>query len=249
VLANFGRINNLNDRMNVNGLLVGTGTISDATGVVNGNQGRLAINAGATFSPGTSIGTFIVEGRLDLNQAGGGSPAGRLIIEVDLNHPQKNDLVSVDKWSNIRGTIVMTNIGTVPFALGQSFRIVTNNFGLLNTPEVANLDYRFEPAAPGPGLAWDVSNLITNGIVAIIESPVNPTPTNITVLVSGTNLTLSWPASHTGWQLQVQTNQLALGVSTNSADWQTIPNSQNTNQVTVTIDVLKPTTFYRLILP
>jgi hypothetical protein len=252
VLANFGRINNLSDRMNVSGLLLGTGTVSDQTLVANGNQGRLAINAGATFSPGSSIGTFIVEGRLDLNQAAGGNPAGRLVIEVDMNHPQKNDVVGVDKWSNIRGTLVMTNIGTVPFAAGQSFLIVSNNFssfGVVNTPEVANLDYTIQPATPGPGLQWDVSNLITNGIVAITGSPINPNPTNITVSVSGTNLTLSWPDSHLGWQLQVQTNQLTSGVSTIPTDWQTIANSENTNQVTVPIDAAKPTTFYRMVLP
>ena len=58
----------------------------------------------------------------------------------------------------------MTNIGAVPFGAGQSFLIVSNNFGLPNTPETANLDYRFEPATPGVGLQWDVSNLITNGV-------------------------------------------------------------------------------------
>jgi hypothetical protein len=247
-LANFGRVNNLNQRLNINSgaTLFGTGIVSDITGDANRNNGRLGLNAGAVFAPGStpanSIGTFVVEGRLDLNQN------ARMIIEVDLNHPATNDVVGVDKWSNIRGIIVMTNIGTVPFAAGQSFLIASNNFGLPNTPETANLDYRFEPATPGPGLVWDNRNLITNGILGIVRA--NPAPTNLTFSASTrTNLTLSWPSSHLGWQLRMQTNNFALGVSTNSADWSVVFGSELTNQVTVTIDPAKPTEFYQMILP
>ena len=247
-LANFGRINNLNQRLNINSgaTLFGTGVVSDLTGDASRNSGRLAVNGGAIFSPGDSpahsIGTFIVEGRLDLNQN------ARMIIEVDLNHPATNDVVGVDKWSNIRGIIVMTNIGAVPFSAGQSFLIVSNNFGLPNTPETANLDYRFEPATPGVGLQWDVGNLITNGIVSIVSAPT--TPTNITFTVLGrTNLTLSWPSGWLGWQLQTQTNNLARGISTNDADWSAVSGSEFTNQVTAPIDPARPTEFYRLFIP
>jgi hypothetical protein len=67
--------------------------------------------------------------------------------------------------------------------------------------------------------------------------------------VSGGSLDLSWPASHIGWELRLQTNNLAQGFSTNPADWAIVPNSTTTNRVIVTIDAARPTEFYRLVLP
>ena len=78
---------------------------------------------------------------------------------------------------------------------------------------------------------------------------VNTTPTNIVAKVSGTNLTLSWPADHIGWRLLTQTNNLANGISGNMNDWGTVANSASTNLVTIPINPTKPTEFYRLIYP
>jgi hypothetical protein len=249
VLANFGRINNLSQRLNMNAgsLLYGIGVVGRGAGVTVDN-GRLAINAGAVFSPGEtpfhSLGVFTVEARLDVNQAGGGNPAGRLVIEIDMGHPMTNDVVAVDKWSNIRGTIVMTNIGTIPFAAGQSFHIVSNNFGFPNTPEVANLDYTIEPVVPGLGLAWDTSNLITNGVLSIKTLP--STSTNIMVSITTNLWELAWPAEYRGWRLQGQTNNIAIGISNN---WGTVPNSHLTNRVFMRMNPANGAVFWRLIHP
>jgi hypothetical protein len=259
VLANFGRIENLNQRLNINagGLLFGTGVLGRAPGVTADN-GRLAINAGAVFAPGASpfnsIGVFSVEARLDVNQAGGGSPAGKLVIEVDLNHPAVNDVVAVDKWSNVRGTIVMTNLGTVPFGAGQSFLVASNNFGSPNTPEVANLDYTFDPFVPGVGLVWDVfnrfstggSNFLTNGIVAIKAIPIQPTNVVFSTFANTNLVLLSWPAEYLGWRVEGQTNSVAVGLSTN---WGNLPNSYLTNQVYTRINPTNGAVFFRMVHP
>ena len=68
-------------------------------------------------------------------------------------------------------------------------------------------------------------------------------PTNITVQVTGNNLTLSWPADHIGWQLQVQTNDPAQGLGTN---WWDVAGSTITNQISVPIDPVAGSVFYRL---
>jgi len=71
----------------------------------------------------------------------------------------------------------MTNIGAVPFAVGQSFLVVSNNFGYANEPLNPNIDVTFEPARPsGHGLGC--SDLATNGIVRI--AAIISTPTNLT---------------------------------------------------------------------
>jgi hypothetical protein len=69
-------------------------------------------------------------------------------------------------------------------------------------------------------------------------------PTNLLWSVSGTNLTLSWPPDHTGWRLQMNTNNLA---DTNA--WFPIPDSANTNQLELPMDATQAEVFFRLIYP
>jgi hypothetical protein len=76
---------------------------------------------------------------------------------------------------------------------------------------------------------------------------VNPNPTNIvSSVIGGTNLMLTWPTDHKGWALQVQTNSVHVGLSTN---WATVANSTFTNQVVVPINKANGVVFYRLYLP
>jgi hypothetical protein len=72
---------------------------------------------------------------------------------------------------------------------------------------------------------------------------VNPSPTNLAATVSGNQLTLSWPADHTGWSLQAQTNSMSAGLS---ATWFEVSGSTVTNKMTITVDPKNPTVFYRL---
>ena len=75
---------------------------------------------------------------------------------------------------------------------------------------------------------------------------VNPNPTNLTATVSGSTLTLSWPADHTGWRLQVQTNSLSTGLSGN---WSDVPGSTAVNTVNTTINPANGAVFYRMVYP
>jgi hypothetical protein len=82
--------------------------------------------------------------------------------------------------------------------------------------------------------------------VTAIAPPVNTNPTNITFTVTANQMVLSWPADHTGWHLQAQTNALTAGLGTN---WVTVPNSDQNNSYTNTINPANPTVFYRLVYP
>jgi hypothetical protein len=88
----------------------------------------------------------------------------------------------------------------------------------------------------------------TNVFVTLsVANPVNTSPTNIMVSVTGGNqLTLSWPTDHTGWRLQSQTNSLAVGIRTN---WVDVSGSTTTNQVIVPINPTNGSVFYRMIYP
>jgi hypothetical protein len=82
--------------------------------------------------------------------------------------------------------------------------------------------------------------------VTAVPPTVDLTPTNITAVVNGPNLDVSWPASHTGWQLQAQTNALSIGLTPN---WVAVPGSTTTNGVAVPISPANPSVFLRLVYP
>jgi hypothetical protein len=71
-------------------------------------------------------------------------------------------------------------------------------------------------------------------------------PTHLTSVLSGNVLTLSWPADHLGWRLQVQTNALPTGLST---DWVTLPGSDLVSSTNITINPGNGAVFFRMVYP
>jgi hypothetical protein len=98
----------------------------------------------------------------------------------------------------------------------------------------------------GPEGVTFTNHLELDGSIAVLAVPptVPTTPTNITYTVSGGQITLEWPPDYTGYYLQTQTNPLTLGLSTN---WVDVPNSEQTNVVTLPINKADPTVFFRLV--
>jgi hypothetical protein len=101
------------------------------------------------------------------------------------------------------------------------------------------------PATPGSGLGWNTNTLATDGILRIV-STVNTTPTNITAVVTGNQLKLSWPADHIGWRLQAQTNSVCTVLRSN---WVDVAGSTTVSNVTFTINPANGTVFYRMVYP
>lgn len=84
------------------------------------------------------------------------------------------------------------------------------------------------------GLIGNTVFTVTN----LLSSPLLTwTPNN------GSNLVFTWPADHRGWLLQVQTNSLSTGISTN---WVTVPGSGTVVSVTNTMNPANGSVFYRL---
>ena len=132
------------------------------------------------------------------------------------------------------GTLVVTNLaGTL--TAGDQFTLFsavnpTNNFSSIS-------------GTPGANLAWSFNP--TNGILSVV-STMATNPTNITAVVSGSTLTLSWPADHLGWILQSQTNSLNTGLTTN---WVDVAGSAASTTNIITMDPTEPTVFFQLRLP
>jgi hypothetical protein len=73
----------------------------------------------------------------------------------------------------------------------------------------------------------------------VVGSLVNTSRTNLVMSVSGNQLTLSWPADHTGWTLQTETNLVGNG-------WVDVAGSTTTNQIIITINPNNKAAFYRM---
>jgi len=68
------------------------------------------------------------------------------------------------------------------------------------------------------------------------------TPVNLTATLDAGKLALNWPADHTGWRLQTQTNTL-------TANWSDVNESRQTNAWLVPISQAAPCAFFRLASP
>jgi hypothetical protein len=76
--------------------------------------------------------------------------------------------------------------------------------------------------------------------------PIPRTRTNLVQSVAGATMTLSWPATYTGWLLQVQTNNLSIGLGNN---WVNVPGSATNYSMTFPMNPDNLAIFYRLFLP
>ncbi len=108
-----------------------------------------------------------------------------------------------------------------------------------------------EPITDASGLTLGgvtAGNYTTTGATGavIVTTTVNTGSTNIMTSFANGQLTLTWPQDHTGWQLQVQTNDLTLGLGTN---WVDVAGSTTTNQVIIPINVTNGSVFYRMVYP
>ena len=64
--------------------------------------------------------------------------------------------------------------------------------------------------------------------------------------MAGGELQFTWPADHTGWRVQAQTNSSGAGLGTN---WITVAGSTNLNNVTVPMVPTNGSAFFRLVYP
>jgi autotransporter-associated beta strand protein len=198
------------------GVLGGTGSIG----------GAVTVNNGAGLAPGNSIGTLTISGNITLNAS------STNVFEVD-GTSAISDQVVAGAAVSYGGVLKIVSTGT--FTNGQTFTLFSGA-GAANAGNFASIE-----GSPGSGLGFT----FTNGVLSVVPS--GPTgPVNMTnTYDAGTHvLSLSWPAGQ-GWRLQMQTNSLSTGLSTN---WNYITDG-SISSTNITVDPAKPTVFYRLQYP
>jgi autotransporter-associated beta strand protein len=208
---------------------VSSGATLSGSGTINAG---VEVASGGTLAPGNgSVALLTVNSNLVFDA---GSTAQMNINAAGTTADRVAGLGAL----TYNGTLVVSNLGGT-FAAGQSYQLFsaasyTGNFAAMNLPALSGLAWNWNPA---------------NGTLSVVAGGIATNPTNITATVSEGNLKLSWPADHIGWRLLVQTNNLLAGISSNTTDWGTVAGSTDTNQVSIPIDVTKPSEFYRLVYP
>ena len=238
---------------------VSAGTLALELGVVLTNTPLITLTSGATLDAGASgfvlestqqlrgngvvVGNFIVSGVLSP-----GTSIGVLTFSNNLsmgmtattwmeisNATMTNDLLQVSGALAYDGTLIVTNLGGTLTA-GDSFKLfdASNYSGNFTTNTLPLLNV---------GLGWVFTP--TNGTLSVVMT-IATNSTNITALVAGNALELSWPSDHIGWRLEAQTNSLADGLGTN---WFNVTGSSATNRMSLPIDVENGCVLFRLIYP
>jgi len=220
----------------------GTTTVSNGTLIINGSNlaaativtsgtlggtgalsGPVTLATGTTLAPGASIGAV---GKLTVNSVL--SIGGNLAIEVNKSLAQSNDLVMVSGalTNSESGTLTVANLGPA-LQMGDKFtlfnKLVQNGAAL---------------AVTGVGATW-ANNLAVDGSISV-AAVTRPT-LNFTNV--GRSVQFSWDTSFGSYKLQSQTNSLSVGLATN---WLDYPGG-GAGPVTVSIDALNGTIFFRLI--
>jgi fibronectin-binding autotransporter adhesin len=212
------------DTVNMAGLLAGSGTIAGNVFVTNG----ASLGGG-----GTSIGTLAISGNL--------TNAGNLYIRVNKAlAPQSNDVITVagSLLNTGTGTVTVTNLGVAAIAVGDKFKLFSSALTGGNTMTVT-----------GGGMTW-ANNLAVDGSIqatgAAFTTASYSTNISYSVTGGGTTLTVSWPATHLGWELMVQTNTLANGLGNN---WVTNYGTASVTSTNLPINPNNGAVFYKLVHP
>ena len=216
--------------VNANATLGGTGSIA----------GPVTVQSGGTLAPGIPSRGALTAAIGTLTMSSTATVGGTVSMKIDRSATPSSDRLNAPSVVvNSGATLIVNNLGSTDFAAGDTFP-------LFSAPVSGSFTVATLPPLPGPDLYW-TNKLAVNGTIAVASAAtVNTTPTNITASVSGGTLTLSWPADHLGWHLQVQTNSPGAGLGTN---WVILPGSDAVTSTNLPINPAAGSVFYRMVYP
>jgi autotransporter-associated beta strand protein len=253
--ANLGHLNN-KLVLKRSTLAVEHGAASDGTNAAVAVPGVVNTARGIDISGNV---TFFVGNRSDVKNAAVAAANNGVLCQMTVTGPVANDAAGP-------GNLIKTGVGTLTLAGANTYTgNTTINAGTLaithptlnsnSTITVASgailkLDFPstnrvaaivLNGVTRGPGIynTGNSSPYIT-GTGSLLIEPLPPA--TLTNSVTGNILSLAWPAGQ-NWTLQMQTNELSLGLNTN---WIDLPGTTNISSTNMVIDVAYPATFYRL---
>ncbi|MDR3456241.1 MAG: autotransporter-associated beta strand repeat-containing protein [Verrucomicrobiae bacterium] len=208
---------------------IGTNTVTTVSGATLGSTGVISgpvtIRTGGILMPGTSTASNEV---LTINNSLQLAGTAWVQIGKSSSGTPVNDSVMIGGNITYGGTLIVTNADNSALAAGDVFQLFSasgsksGNFASVQlVPPVSGVTASFNP---------------TTGQLTLSSNPGQPYLTNNVI---GTSLQLSWSG---GGKLQVQTNSLNVGLSTN---WRDYPGG-GSSPVTVPIDKLQGCLFFRV---
>ncbi|MEY4916096.1 MAG: hypothetical protein RL616_9 [Verrucomicrobiota bacterium] len=200
--------------------------------------GQLVADTGTTVSPGLPTGLLTVSGNVTLNAVN---------MNVSLN---RTNSPNCGELAASGASTITVNGGTLTVTAAGDDLVTGDVFHVFNKASIGNFTITNLPASNALAtISYVFTNkLAIDGTIVVVAgaSAVNLTPTNMVAVVNGNNLEMSWPADHTGWVLQAQTNTLSTGLNGN---WVTILGTDTNNHYTNTIRAGNGTVFYRMFHP
>ncbi len=221
------------------------GTLILSNGATIRNSANIQIASGASLSVlERNDTTFTVDPGQTLKGNGVFNILGDLVLHgtVELKADKTAGVGSNDR---VQGVSTLTYGGTLKVNYSGEALTLADAFKLFDAASYSGSFTTVEPASPSLGLIWDTSTLTTDGTLRVKSLPATPTTISVALSAPG-QLELSWPASHTGWLLQAQTNTLTVGLSSN---WSKVPGSDVTNRVLVPIAEQSGAVFFRMVYP
>jgi hypothetical protein len=217
-----------------------------------GNPGQIVIstNQGASFTRINS--PFVIRSNDDGRGIGERFGVARNLGSTIFYGTRQDDLwKSVNQganWAKVASFPVSTAGNGVGLAFmefiqssGSGYAAIATNASLAFTKSGLNNGTRYyfvASAVNGSGEGGNSSEVSAH--------PTSSAPTQFGFIMAGNQLHLYWPADHTGWDLQSQSNNLAVGPGTN---WGMVPDSAETNQANVTVAPITAAVFFRLVRP
>ena len=242
---------------------------SSAAAIIKVGGGTLTLGGVNTYTGNTTIsnGTILVSGS---GQLGGGTYAGNVTNYGTFNYSSS---AGQTLSGIVSGTGALVQNGSGQLTLSGANTYTGNTTVNAGTLEIANADIATNSTVTVAGgaflqLDFSTTNLVKTLVLGSTSEPAGvygngnsgglitgsgylqvassgPTgPATITNSISGSTLSLSWPAGQ-GWRLVSQTNDINTGLTTN---WFTVPGVSG-NSATITVNPSQPTVFYELVYP
>jgi hypothetical protein len=231
---------------NIHSTITGYALVNPPGGMTISAGGVISWTPAQTQSPATNVITTIVTNSnpYDLINPRLASTNSFTVIVKEVNVAPVLSAISTQTVTVLHAFSI-TNSATEP-----NIHSVTGGYLLLAPPAGTTIDSNGVIAwTPGQNQTLTtntISTVVTNSNPYDLVNPHLSSTNNFTVIVlpntgrtnlmalnlGGTNLALSWPADHTGWRLEIQTNSLLQGLRTN---WVTFSGSTATNSVVIPI--------------
>ena len=178
------------------------------------------------------------------------------VVNLHVDHlagAAANDSVTAQKMINIYpGSTINIIQGTNDLQAMDTFQLFNSSSLNPNNAGLKGVKINLPTNGPvlGGAYTWNTNNLAGGGSIQLtsVSGTVNTNPPTMLFNTATPGfLTLGWP-TNLGWRLLYQSNSLGAGLSTNSTNWLTWPNSTTATQEVIPIGTTNEV-FFQLVKP